>query len=62
MGIDGKGHKYIGDSQVINSNGDVICHLDDHEYVQTVTLYRAVLEKHRNDFPVGIDADGFELK
>ena len=62
VGIDGKGHKYNGDSQVINSYGEVICHLDDHEYVQIVTLEREVLEKHRKDFPVGLDADGFELK
>ena len=62
VGIDGKGHKYSGDSQVINSYGEVICHLDDHEYVQVVTLDREILKKHRKDFPVGLDADGFELK
>lgn len=61
IGIDGKGHKYNGDSQVINSYGDIICHLDENEYVKMVTLYRDKLDKHRVDFPVGLDADGYEF-
>jgi len=62
IGIDGKGHKYGGDSQVINSYGDVLFHLGDQEYVQILSLDREKLEKHRKDFPVGMDADGFELR
>jgi omega-amidase len=61
IGMDGKGHKYSGDSQVINSYGEVLSHLGDKEYIEIISLDREKLEKHRKDFPVGMDADGFEL-
>ncbi len=61
VGLDGNGTEYAGDSQLINSYGEVLVHLDHLEQVHTVTLDRARLEKHRWDFPVGLDADGFEM-
>lgn len=61
IGSDGKGHTYSGDSQVINSYGETVVHLDEAEYVQTVVLDRNSLEKHREVFPVGRDADRFEI-
>lgn len=61
IGSDGKGHAYRGDSQVINSYGEVIVHLADAEHVKTVVLDRASLDKHREAFPVGRDADRFDI-
>lgn len=61
VGTDGNGHPYSGDSQVINSYGEALVLLDAHEYVETVTLRRSILEKHRADFPVGLDADEFAI-
>jgi omega-amidase len=59
VGKDAKGLDYNGDSQLINSYGEVIMHLDEKEYVITRTISRAKLDKHRVDFPVGLDADPF---
>jgi len=62
IGMDGKDIPYHGDSQVVNSYGEVIVQLDNSESVQTITLNRASLEKHRSVFPVGWDVDDFEIK
>lgn len=61
IGNDGKGHAYSGDSQVINSYGELVVHLDDLEYVKTIALDRTSLDRHREAFPVGRDADRFEI-
>ncbi|MDZ4709277.1 MAG: amidohydrolase [Saprospiraceae bacterium] len=61
IGTDGMGIAYSGDSQVINSYGEVVASLYDTETVQTIVLSRASLEKHRSVFPVGWDADLFQI-
>lgn len=61
IGTDGKGIPYSGDSQVINSYGEVVVQLKDKETVQTITLSKASIEKHRAIFPVGWDADSFGI-
>lgn len=61
VGLDGNGYAYSGDSQVINSYGEVLTLLEKDEYAHTMTLDRARLEKHRTDFPVGMDMDRFEI-
>ncbi|MEP7320452.1 MAG: amidohydrolase [Saprospiraceae bacterium] len=61
VGIDAKGLEYHGNSQLINSYGEVIMDLDQQEYVITQTISKSKLDKHRNDFPVGYDADPFTI-
>jgi omega-amidase len=61
IGTDGKGIPYSGDSQVVNSYGEVIAALNQTESVNSIPLSRASLEKHRSVFPVGWDADQFEI-
>lgn len=61
IGQDNKGNTYTGDSQLINSYGEILLDLKDAEQVVTMTLDRARLIKHRRDFPVGLDADIFDL-
>ncbi len=62
IGQDGKGYAYSGDSQVINSYGESLLHLHEIEYVKTVTLSMEALNKHRSDFPVGMDMDEFNIE
>jgi predicted amidohydrolase len=61
IGKDGEGLDYSGDSQLINSYGEVILHLNEKEYAITQSIRKAKLEKHRKDFPVGLDADPFSI-
>jgi len=61
IGTDGKGIPYSGDSQVVNSYGEIIAQLNGDPAVQTITLNRTSLEKHRAVFQVGWDADSFEI-
>ena len=62
IGKDGKGLDYNGDSQLIDSYGEVITRMENNEQVITRTISKSKLDKHRKDFPVGLDADHFELK
>lgn len=61
IGTDGKGIPYSGDSQVVNSYGEIIAAMNQTESVKSILLNRASLEKHRSVFPVGWDADSFEI-
>ncbi|MBK9764071.1 MAG: amidohydrolase [Flavobacteriales bacterium] len=61
VGMDGKGIHYSGDSAMIDPRGAVeTCTLGKEE-CRTVTLQWDALEDFRAKFPVGLDADGFEL-
>lgn len=63
VGMDGKGHHYTGDSVVVDPRGAVIGQVDaSKEGTATVTLDRAALEDFREKFPVGKDADDFDLR
>lgn len=61
IGTDGLGIPYSGDSQVVNSYGETIAALNQTESVKSILLSRALLDKHRSVFPVGWDADQFEI-
>ncbi len=63
IGKDGNGYEHSGDSVVINPRGEVISKTQaNEESIETVTLDMSYLEEFRRLFPVGMDADDFELK
>ncbi len=63
VGKDGNGYSHSGDSVVINPRGEIISNTKaNEEKIETVNLDKNYLEEFRKIFPVGWDADGFELK
>lgn len=63
VGMDGKGNHYSGDSVVVDPKGQPITSSEPgQEAVINATFDRAALEEFREKFPVGKDADDFELK
>lgn len=62
-GTDGNGIIYSGDSMVIDAKGAVLSTAKMHEeHTETVSLSYRELQTFREKFPVGMDADGFEIK
>lgn len=62
IGTDGNGISYSGDSAVIDAKGVMLSSAKDHEeHIETVSLSCSELQAFREKFPVGMDADGFEL-
>lgn len=62
IGEDGNGIAHSGDSMVINPRGEVISKTKaNEESVETITLDKEYLNEFRKVFPVGMDADGFEI-
>jgi predicted amidohydrolase len=62
-GEDGKNLTYAGDSCVIDPKGNIMSTTKPYEEsVETVSLSYDELERFRKKFPVGLDADDFELK
>ena len=62
IGKDGNDFAHSGDSVVINPRGEIISNTKAHEEsVETITLDRDYLEEFRKVFPVGLDADAFDL-
>jgi len=63
IGNDGNNIYHSGDSAVINAKGEIISKTKAHEeFVETVKLSYKELEEFRKSFPVGMDADDFEIK
>ena len=63
IGSGGQGLTYAGDSLVIDPKGTIISKTEPYvESSETVTLSLSELNKFREKFPVGKDADDFELK
>jgi len=63
IGADGNIIMHAGDSVVINPLGEVISNTNTHqENLETVSLDKEFLDSLRKKFPVGLDADDFELK
>lgn len=63
IGNDGNNMTHSGDSIVINPRGEIISKTKpNEESIETVSLDRAYLEDFRKIFPVGMDADNFEIK
>ena len=63
VGEDANDLHYSGESQVINSRGEVISKAEAYkEAVMHCTLDYEKLERFRQKFPLGPDWDGFEIK
>jgi omega-amidase len=63
IGKDGNDYAHAGDSVVVNPRGGIISHTKhNEESVETILLDRSYLNEFRNVFPVGLDADDFDLK
>jgi predicted amidohydrolase len=63
IGEDGNGYSHSGDSVVINPRGEIISKTRaNEESVETIVLDKNYLEEFRKIFPVGLDADNFELR
>jgi predicted amidohydrolase len=61
VGTDGNGHRYDGDSAVIDFLGEPLSECADAEVVATATLRADRLAEHRARFPAMLDADRFSL-
>ena len=62
IGKDGNGYNHSGDSVVINPRGEIMnAAKANEETIETVTLDKTYLDEFRKQFPVGMDADNFEL-
>ena len=61
VGTDGNGHRYDGDSAVIDFLGEPLSECADAEVVATATLRAGRLAEHRTRFPAMLDADRFTL-
>ncbi|MCF8335720.1 MAG: amidohydrolase [Bacteroidales bacterium] len=63
IGKDGKDLTYSGDSMVIDPRGNIISKTEPHqESVETLSLSLDELNRFREKFPVGKDADEFVIK
>ncbi len=58
VGLDGNGHRYSGDSCIIDSMGRSVAGMSHQEAIITGVLSAGVLESHRREFPAWMDADG----
>jgi len=62
IGKDEKENNYSGYSVVIDPKGNQISNtLPNTESIETIELSMATLTTYREKFPVGLDADGFDL-
>ncbi|MEO6302899.1 MAG: amidohydrolase [Bacteroidia bacterium] len=63
VGKDGNDFNHSGDSMIINPRGEIINQPKaNEENIETITLDKNYLEDFRKLFPVGLDADDFEIK
>ena len=62
VGTDGNGHRYAGDSAVIDFLGEPLSECSDQEVVVTTTISGERLRAHREHFPAMLDADTFQLQ
>ncbi|MCQ2374388.1 MAG: amidohydrolase [Salinivirgaceae bacterium] len=62
INTDGNGLKYNGQSMVVDYKGDVLCECGTNFCIKTTTLSYGELQVYRSQFPVGTDADDFEIK
>jgi len=62
IGKDGNDFNHSGDSMVINPRGEIINQPKaNEENIETITLDKSYLDEFRKIFPVGLDADNFEI-
>jgi predicted amidohydrolase len=62
IGSDGNGIDYSGDTMVVDPKGNVTCLVEPYlDRTDTITLSLKEVRDFRKNFPVGLDADDFEL-
>lgn len=62
IGIDGNNVNHSGDSLIINPRGEIINKpKSNEESIETITLNKNYLNDFRKIFPVGLDADEFNI-
>ena len=61
VGEDGNGHRYAGESAIIDFKGDVLFRQADTKVVYQQTLSLDELRAFRTQFPANLDADRFEV-
>jgi predicted amidohydrolase len=62
VGLDGKSINYSGNSAIIDPKGSIISNIKPQQNeIVTVELNKQELEDFREKFPVGLDADDFEV-
>lgn len=62
VGEDGNGHRYSGDSMVIDPMGAILYHKANEEDVHTLTLDKEQLSDVRGKFPFWKDRDVFKIE
>ncbi|TBU94431.1 amidohydrolase [Phytopseudomonas dryadis] len=62
IGVDGKGHPYSGDSQVLDFQGETLLDAGERAGVFRQRLDSEALAAYRERFPAYQDADPFELR
>ena len=62
VGVDGNGHRYSGDSRIIDPQGEMVAGTSHVEAIITQRLSVEGLEGYRREFPAWRDADGELLK
>jgi omega-amidase len=62
IGKDGRDLSYIGNSQVISVNGDIMEYAGSEEKILTTTLHKDLLVRFRQSFPILNDADSFTIE
>ena len=61
IGNDGNGVYHSGDSCVINPLGEILYAIEHESEIKVLTISLEVLQKYKENFPVGLDADKFEI-
>jgi len=63
VGVDGYGNQHSGDTMVIDPKGQILTQSTPfNECMLSVTLHFDELKSFRDEFPVGMDWDDFEVK
>lgn len=58
VGVDGNGHRYNGDTCIIDPLGQVVSHVNHKESIVTGIFSAATVQGYRKEFPAWMDADG----
>jgi predicted amidohydrolase len=58
VGVDGNGHRYRGDTCIIDPLGRVVTRMNHREAIVTGVFSAATVAGYRNEFPAWMDADG----
>jgi predicted amidohydrolase len=62
VGTDGNQKKYAGDSAIFGPSGALLTSaFSSDEKIETISISYNDLAKYRKEFPVGLDADNFEI-